>query len=66
MEKDPLTYSIIGCAMEVHKTLGAGFQEVIYQRCLALEFDRTNLSYARETEQDIYYKGKVVGTRRAD
>lgn len=37
MEKDELTYKIIGCAMKVHNTLGNGFQEVIYQRCLAIE-----------------------------
>ena len=38
MERDELTYQIIGCAMKVHNTLGAGFQEVIYQRSLAIEF----------------------------
>jgi len=37
MEKDKLTFDIIGCAMKVHNTLGNGFQEVIYQRCLAIE-----------------------------
>ena len=66
MEKDQLTFDIIGCAMNVHNTLGNGFQEVIYQRCLAIEFDRAGLKYKREVEQDIYYKGIKVGTRRAD
>jgi GxxExxY protein len=66
MEKDELTYKIIGCAMKVHNTLGPGFQEVIYQRCLAIELDRAGLSYEREKERNIYYEGFDVGTRRAD
>lgn len=52
--------------MKVHNTLGNGFQEVIYQRCLALELERAGLSFAREQEQTIYYEGIEVGTRRAD
>lgn len=66
MEKDPLTYDIIGCAMKVHNTLGNGFQEVIYQRCLALELEKAKLGFAREVEQTIYYEGVDVGARRAD
>lgn len=66
MEKDLLTYSIIGCAMKVHNTLGCGFQEIIYQRCLAIELERAGLSYERELDQIIYYDGIDVGTRRAD
>ena len=66
MEKDALTYQVIGCAMNVHNTLGNGFQEVIYQRCLSIEFDKTSLNYGREVEQTIFYKGYDVGTRRAD
>jgi GxxExxY protein len=66
MTKDPLTYTVIGCAMKVHNTLGPGFQEVIYQRCLAIELGKTSLSFAREIEQQIYYEGIDVGTRRAD
>jgi GxxExxY protein len=66
MEKDPLTYSIIGCAMKVHNTLGPGFQEVIYQRCLAVELKRAGLEFHREQEHTIYYEGINVGTRRAD
>jgi len=66
MEKDILTYSVIGCAMKVHKTLGNGFQEVIYQRCLAIELKRAGLSFEREVEQTIFYEGIDVGTRRAD
>jgi GxxExxY protein len=63
---DELTYKIIGCAMKVHNTLGNGFQEVIYQRCLAIELDRNSINYEREKEMPIYYEGFEVGTRRAD
>ena len=66
MEKDELTYKIIGCAMKVHNTLGNGFQEVIYQRCLAIELTKAGLSFEREKEQTIYYDSYDVGTRRAD
>lgn len=63
---DQLTYKINGCAMKVHNTLGNGFQEVIYQRCLAIELDRAGILFQREKEQEIYYEGSHVGTRRAD
>jgi GxxExxY protein len=63
---DEITYFIIGCAMKVHNQLGNGFQEVIYQRCLAIELEKAGLSFVREIEQDIYYDGIKVGTRRAD
>lgn len=66
MEKDELTYKIIGCAMKVHNTLGNGFQEVIYQRCLAIELAKADLIFGREMEQTIFYEGIDVGTRRAD
>jgi GxxExxY protein len=66
MEKDELTFKIIGCAMKVHNTLGNGFQEVIYQRCLAIELERAGLVFVREADQNIYYEGVNVGTRRAD
>jgi len=66
MDLDQITYKINGCAMKVHNTLGNGFQEVIYQRCLAIEMEKAGLGFAREQEQTIYYKGIEVGTRRAD
>lgn len=66
MIKDELTYQITGCAMKVHTTLGNGFQEVIYQRCLAIELSRAGIDFDREVEQTIYYDGIQVGTRRAD
>lgn len=61
-----MTYTVIGCAMKVHNTLGNGFQEVIYQRCLAIELERAGLVFGREVEKIIYYDGIEVGTRRAD
>ncbi|MDD4352130.1 MAG: GxxExxY protein [Candidatus Gracilibacteria bacterium] len=61
-----LTGKIIGAAMEVHKILGNGFQEVIYQRALAIELDKQDLSFTREHEVQIYYKGEEIGTRRVD
>ena len=64
--EDDLTYKIIGCAMHVHATLGNGFQEVIYQRCLAIAMEKAGLGFARELEMQIYYEGVEVGTRRVD
>jgi GxxExxY protein len=63
-----ITEKIIGASFEVHKFLGNGFQEVIYQRALAYEFSQAGLTFAREIEQDIYYKElrEPIGTRRAD
>jgi GxxExxY protein len=52
--------------MKVHNTLGNGFQEVIYQRCLAIELKNAGLSFSREVEQAIFYNKIHVGTRRAD
>jgi GxxExxY protein len=61
-----LTSKIIGCCMEVHRILGNGFQEVIYQRALAIEFNRQYINFSREHEMDIYYKEENIGTRRVD
>lgn len=63
-----ITEKIIGASFEVHKFLGNGFQEIIYQRALAYELQKANLMFVREIEQDIYYKDleKPIGTRRAD
>ena len=52
--------------MQVHSTLGNGFQEVIYQRALALEMSEQGLSFSREHEMQIFYKGTEIGTRRVD
>jgi GxxExxY protein len=65
-EHSELTGKIIGCAIEVHKDLGNGFQEVIYQRSLAVEMTNQNLKFRREHEMAVYYKGVEVGKRRVD
>jgi GxxExxY protein len=61
-----LTSKIIGCAMEVHKLLGNGFQEVIYQRALEMEFKLNDIAFSREHDMPIFYKGKQIGMRRVD
>ena len=63
-----ITEKIIGAAFEVHKFLGNGFQEVIYQRALAYEMRKSELEFEREIEQEIFYKElkEPIGTRRAD
>ncbi len=61
-----LTGQIIGCAMEVHRALGNGFQELIYQRALAYEFKLRHIKFAREFEMPVFYKDLQVGTRRVD
>lgn len=63
---DDLTHKIIGCAMQVHSTLGNGFQEVIYQRALAVEFRYQKISFQREMEMFIFYREEEIGNRRAD
>ena len=61
-----ITGRIIGAAMKVHSTLGNGFQEVIYQRALAIEIAEQGLTFQRELEMQIYYRGQEIGTRRVD
>lgn len=61
-----LTEKIIGAAFRVHNTLGNGFQEVIYQRALELEFKSMQINYAREFEMTIFYLNEHIGTRRVD
>ena len=61
-----LTGKVIGCAMMVHSALGNGFQEVIYQRALEVEMADEGLSFTREHEMPIYYKGRQIGSRRVD
>lgn len=54
-----ITEKILGASFEVHKFLGNGFQEVIYQRALAWEMSQKGLEYSREIEQDIFYIIKI-------
>jgi GxxExxY protein len=68
MKYSDITGKVLGCGFEVHKYLGNGFQEVIYQRAMAYEMTRAGVAFAREIEQEIYYKDMrdPIGTRRAD
>lgn len=61
-----LTAKIIGCAMTVHKTLGNGFQEVIYQRALEIEMKFAGIDFTREHEMPVYYRDIQIGSRRVD
>ena len=61
-----LTSKIIGCAMAVHRALGNGFQEVIYQRALEIELTDNGIVFSREHEMPVYYKNQQIGTRRVD
>ncbi len=66
MKYEDITKRIIGCAMKVHSTLGNGFQEVIYQRALAIEMKLEGLQFEREKEMPVMYKGYNIGKRRVD
>jgi len=66
MKHKDLTHRIIGAAMEVHNHLGNGFQERIYQRALAIEFQNQKIDYSEEHEMEISYKGQLIGIRRVD
>jgi len=61
-----LTSEIIACAMKVHSNLGNGFPEVFYQRALAIEMSKCNLSFKREMEMSVYYNDHLIGKRRVD
>ena len=66
MDVNDITHKIIGCALQVHNMLGNGFQEVIYQRALAIEMNLANLFFEREMEMPIFYRNEQIGTRRVD
>src|SRR5258707_804936 len=59
-ENDPRTFAIIGAAIEVHRQLGHGFLEAVYQEALAMEFESRQVPFARETELPITYKGERI------
>lgn len=65
-EYSELTGKIIGSSMQVHKVLGNGFQEVIYQRALVIEMTEQGLQFEREKEMPIFYREEHIGTRRVD
>ena len=66
MKYEEITKRIIGCAMRVHSSLGNGFQEVIYQRAMAIEMSFDALEFEREKEMEIFYRGEPIGARRVD
>jgi GxxExxY protein len=65
-EQDKITHDVIGSAMEVHRILGNGFQEVVYQRALSIEMNLRGIEHQREGEMPLLYKGEDVGKRRVD
>jgi GxxExxY protein len=66
MKHKELTHQIIGLAMKIHSSIGRGFQEVIYQRCLEIEFNKEKIHYVREFAMPVMYENHQVGTRRVD
>jgi GxxExxY protein len=62
-ETDPRTCAIIGAAMEVHRQLGCGFLEPVYQEALAIEFVRRNIPFVNEIKLPLVYKGLVLETK---
>ncbi|MEZ4617198.1 MAG: GxxExxY protein [Caldilineaceae bacterium] len=61
-----LTYAIIGAAMEVHRILGPGFLESVYERALAHEFQLRKLQFQQQAKLDVQYKSILAGEFRAD
>ncbi|NWK54068.1 GxxExxY protein [Verrucomicrobiaceae bacterium N1E253] len=64
--EDKTTETIIGCAMKVHRALGAGFLESVYANALAHELEKTKITYTREAKIDVLYDNKIIGEFKAD
>jgi GxxExxY protein len=65
-DPDPLTRSIIGAAIEVHKAIGPGLLESIYEEALCYEFELRGIKHERQVSADVVYKGKVIKGQRID
>ncbi len=63
---DALSHEVIGAALEVHRQLGPGFLEKIYERSLALELSIRGLDFQQQVPIKLHYKGSLVGTARLD
>ncbi len=61
-----LSYNVIGGAMSVHRALGCGFLESVYEKALAAELQRRGLPYSRQAPMSVRYRGELVGRFRAD
>ena len=66
LKHSDITEKVIGCAMKVHSKMRNGYVEAVYQRCLAIELEKTGLEFETEVDHPIYYDGLVVGRRRVD
>ena len=63
---DPLTYDIIGAAIEVHRFLRSGHMESVYERALCIELDSLGIAYERQKALTVSYKGHEIGAFTAD
>ena len=61
-----LTQKVIQCAMSVHKSIGPGFKESVYQNAMAVEMDYNNMKHNEETTYQIFHRNVLVGSRRVD
>jgi len=66
LELEGLTDKILGCAISVHKALGAGHMESVYHNAMVVELQRRGLKVEKEKDVKVYYEGKEVGVRRID
>ena len=63
---DSLTESIIGCAIAVHRTLGPGLLENVYEQALCIELEESGLRYTRQVTVPVVYRGRLIGEYRPD
>lgn len=66
MEHEQLTQTIIGCAYRVYNTMGAGFYEAVYQRCMLVELRKAGIAFEEKVALDLTYEGEPVGIYEAD